>query len=160
MPSKGHGGVKGKGKRKIARPLATKRKLHVCAKSSRATQDWSFVKHRRKIEEQIKASARRFNIRIHRRQVMSNHFHLIIQGRKRWEIQNFLRHLPGAVAMLVTNTAKTRPIGGFWDAPLFTRIIEWGRDLWNMENYIEKNRLEADGVPRDIVDAWFKETFG
>lgn len=159
-PGLSHGGAAAHGKRKTARPIATRRPMHVVVKSERATRDWSLLRHRKNIEQTIEATAKRFHIRLLRRQVNSNHIHLIIQGRKRHLIQSFLRLFPGAVAMKVTNTANTRPIGRFWQGLAFTRIIEWGRDFFGMHNYIEKNRLESEGIPRDIVDMWLKEELG
>jgi hypothetical protein len=48
---------------------------------------------------------------------------------------------------------KARPIGKFWDALAYSRIVEWGKDWKNMLDYVGKNLLEARGFPRDRVAA-------
>ena len=141
--------------RKSARPLATKRPVHVVLKSSRAKGNWSLRRKERQVEDCVFKTAKRFNIRIRLYQNVGNHLHLAIQGKHRREIQNFFRVLPQLLAYLVTSTRKGRPIGRFWDAPLFTRVVNWGKDWLNLRAYFEKNRWEMKGMPRDVVDLWF-----
>jgi len=35
---------------------------------------------------------------------------------------------------------------GFWDRLAYTRIVSWGRDLGNLEQYFIKNLFEAAGL--------------
>ena len=154
-PSLSHGGTSRKGLRKTARPLATKRAVHVVLKSSRAVGNWSLLRKKNQVEDAVYRTARHFHIRIRLYQNVGNHLHLAIQGRHRREIQNFFRVLPQLLVYLVTKTRKGSPIGRFWDAPLFTRVVNWGKDWLNVGAYFEKNRWESKGMPRDVVDLWF-----
>jgi len=78
-----------------------------------------------------------------------------VQARRREDLQNFLRVLAQLVAFLVTKVRKGNPIGKFWDALAFSRIVEWGRDWENTKSYLEKNQWEGRGMPRDRVNYWF-----
>ena len=159
-PSTAHGGRKVRGKRKTARPIATKECMHVIMHSDRARGQWALDKHRKEIEALIAKTAERFGIKVRGRQVLWNHIHLLIQGRKRREIQGFLRVLPALITMLVTGAGNTRPMGRFWGGLVFSRIVKWDRDYLGMLRYIAKNALQAAGIPRGDVDKWFKEAFG
>ncbi|MGZ3655022.1 MAG: hypothetical protein ACXWR1_13135 [Bdellovibrionota bacterium] len=79
------------------------------------------------------------------------------QARTRREFQSFLRVVPQAVAYLVTGTRKGKAIGKFWDGLVHTRVVHWGKDWFNLKSYMARNRFEAAGAPRDLVDRWFKE---
>lgn len=161
-PKEKHGGGKAKGKRKGPRPVATKKPMHVIFKSSRARGAWSFLKFREEIKEEIFEIAKRYRVRIRLYQNVGNHLHLAVQAATRRELQNFLRVVPQAVAFLVTGTKKGNPIGRFWDALVFSRIVYWGKDWRRIQNYFEKNGMEAAGVPswialriyRELNEAW------
>ena len=159
-PSARHGGSKARGRRKTARPIATKKSMHVILKSDRASGGWALDKYRKEIEALIDRLGKRYFIKIRGREVLWNHIHLLIQGRKRQHIQSFLRVLPAAITRIATNAAKSRPVGRFWADLIFTRIVEWGRDYLGMLRYLAKNALQAAGIPRGDIDKWFKEAFG
>jgi len=154
-PDKSHGGSHARGKRKTARPIATKRTMLLTLKSSRARGEWSLHRFEKAIEERVNALAKRFRVRVYRSVNVGNHLHLALRASSRREFQNFLRVLTQAIAFLVTGARKGNPIGKFWDALACSRIVEWGRDWVNVKRYMEKNRIEAAGVPRSWVDAWF-----
>lgn len=156
-PPKEHGGARAKGRGKVVRPIATKRAMHVIVRSSRATGDWSFLRqaHRGRIETLLEATARRFHVKIHRSVNVGNHLHLIVQAKRREHFQNFLRVFTQGVVFLVTGARKGRPVGKFWDALAYSRVVEWGRDWRNLLRYFEKNTFEAAGIPRARVAWWF-----
>jgi hypothetical protein len=61
-------------------------------------------------------------------------------------MQRFLRIFTGRVAQFITGARKGRPLGRrFWEFPVFSRIVEWGRSLKVIFDYFELNRLEAEG---------------
>lgn len=159
-PSGRHGGSKARGKRKTARPLVTKKNMHVILKSDRASGDWALDKYRDEIERLIAELGKRYFVKIRGREVMWNHIHLLIQAKKRHHLQSFLRMLPALITKLVTNAGKSRPVGRFWADLVFSRVVEWGRDYLNMLRYLAKNNLQAAGIPRGDIDKWFKEAFG
>jgi REP element-mobilizing transposase RayT len=154
---KTHGGEASRGRRKGARPVATKRPMHVILRSSRARGEWNFLRraHATRVKGIAHSTARRFGVRLHRFENVGNHLHLIVQAKRRADFQNFLRVLAQAVCFLVTKARKGSPIGKFWDALAFSRVVEWGRDYLNLLEYLRKNEWEAGGMPRDRVDHWF-----
>ena len=131
--------------------------MHLLLKASRAKGPWSLLRQERAVEEVVYRIAKRYRVRIFRFANVGNHLHLGVQTASRREFQAFLRVLPQALAFLLTGTRKGRPIGRFWDFLAFTRVVQWGKDWFWMKNYIEKNRLEAEGQPRDLLDFQFKE---
>ncbi|HEY8278126.1 MAG TPA: hypothetical protein VIH99_00795 [Bdellovibrionota bacterium] len=156
-PGKSHGGGYRKGLRKVARPIATKKPMHIILRSSRARGAWNFHKHANAMEAAVYRISKRFRIRIYRYQNVGNHLHLGVQAASRPEFQNFLRVLPQAVAFLVTKTRKGNPIGRFWDDLVCSRVVEWGRDWSGLRKYFDKNKFEAAGVPRETIDLWFQK---
>lgn len=155
-PEKSYGGEK-KGA-KIARPIATKRAMHLVLRSRRAKGEWSMMHydHQCAIVEVLQRAAKRHRVRVHRFANVGNHLHAVIQAARRQDIQNFLRAFAGAVALAVTKSKKGAASGKFWDDLAFTRIIDWGRDWKNMLVYLDKNLWEGLGLPR----AWYHNWFG
>ena len=151
-----HGGVVRKGKRKVARPIATRKPMHLVLRSTRATGAWSF--HRKKnsaaIEQVLSSLAKRYGIRVIGFENVGNHLHLLIQGKSRVLLQSFLRTLPAKLALAITQAKKGKPQGRFFDEIVFTRVVEWGRDILRAKDYLFKNRLEAAGVSQEIIASW------
>ncbi|MGZ3704581.1 MAG: hypothetical protein ACXWP1_01050 [Bdellovibrionota bacterium] len=156
-PDPRHGGGHRAGKLKTARTIAIKNPMHVTFKATRARGAWSFHRFDKAIEEKIYALAQKYRVRIRLYQNVGNHLHMAAQARTRREFQRFLRVVPQAVAFLVTGARKGNAIGKFWDGLVHTRVIHWGQDWFNMKGYISRNRFEAAGAPRDLVDKWCKE---
>lgn len=155
-PAKSHGGGEEKGRRKGARPIATRKSMLLTIKSSRAKGEWSFHRFEREIEKKVNSLGRRFRVRIYRQVNVGNHLHLQVRAASRREFQNFLRVLTQAVMFLVTGARKGNPVGKFWDNLACSRVVEWGRDWAGVKRYMDKNTMEAAGVPRDWVDDWYK----
>lgn len=155
-PPKEHGGDFRAGKRKTARPIATKRLMLVTVRSTRARGAWSLLKFEREIESHMNKTAKRFRVRVYRMVNVGNHLHLVLKAGRREDFQNFLRVFTQAVMFLVTKARKGNPVGKFWNLLAWSRVVSWGRDWHGVKRYIEKNRFEAAGVPREFVDEWFK----
>lgn len=155
--SKQHGGDFRKGKRKTARPIATKRLMFVTVRSTRARGAWSLLKREREVQARVQETAKRFRVRIYRFVNVGNHIHLVARAARREDFQNFLRVFPQAVMFLITGARKGNPVGKFWNLVAWSRIVEWGKDWDGVKKYIEKNRLEAAGMPRKLVDEWFRK---
>lgn len=152
-----HGGKKAVGRRKAARPIVTKSPMHLTFKSSRARGAWSMIRFESEVEAAVYAIAKRFRVRVRLYQNVGNHLHMVTQAASRREMQNFLRVVPQAVAFLVTGARKGRRVGRFWDGLVHSRVVHWGRDWFGMKHYVAKNRFEAAGAPRDLLDRWFRE---
>jgi REP element-mobilizing transposase RayT len=143
-----HGGDIGKGKRKLARPLVTKRPMHLTLRSSKARGTWSFLKRKGQIHLTMLDTADKFSIKILGFENVGNHLHLIIQGKSRRQIRAFLRVLPQKVMFLVTGAKKGNKQGRFFDQIIYSRIVEWGKDYTNLVSYFGKNAIEALGLTR------------
>lgn len=143
------GGDLSTGKRKVARPIATKKPMHLCLKSSVARGELSLLRknYSSVIERMLRRYSHRFQVRVLETANAGNHLHLLVQAKTRDGFRNFLRSFSGALAMAVTGARKGRGLGKrFWDALAFSRIVEWGRDFWNVRRYLVLNRDEASGV--------------
>jgi REP element-mobilizing transposase RayT len=142
-----HGGQSRKGMRKIMRPFDPKQPLHLVLKSSQATGAQSMLQSRYKtpIEELTRKIAKRRGVQLLMFVNVGNHLHALVLCRRRPAFRTFLRELAGAIACLMTGAHKGAP-GMFWDQPVYTRIVSWGREVRNLEQYFIKNLFEATGL--------------
>src|SRR3989339_381659 len=145
-----HGGEKRKHKRKIARPISTKDALHVVIRSTRAKNQWSLLhpRHVKRIKELIKEASDRFQIRIYQFAIVGNHIHLLIRGKMRLYIQNFLKFLPGSIAMIVTGAKKGNKVGRFWNYLAYSRVVSFNKGFKIVSSYILKNEKEGKFIER------------
>jgi REP element-mobilizing transposase RayT len=143
-----HGGGKRAGKRKIARPIATKRAMHVTVRAEAAVGDWSLRRRRNAefIAGTLEALSKRHRVYVMSRSNNGNHLHLLIRPATRRGLQNFMRELTRKVVAFVTGAKKGSALKNrFWDETFFSRIVEWGRDLIHTATYVFRNVLEAAG---------------
>jgi REP element-mobilizing transposase RayT len=141
-----HGGEVRQGRRKLARPMSTRRPLHVVLRSTRAQGAWSLRRSEARLREAMKALARRTSVRVYDYANVSNHLHLLVRAKHRSAFQAFLRAFAGIAARLVTGARRGRPVGRFWDLLAYSRILTWGRQFRRVQEYIVQNELEALGV--------------
>jgi REP element-mobilizing transposase RayT len=143
----GHGGDETRGRRKIERPVSTRRAMHVTLHSRRAIGEWGLLRHRRAVRDALRACAQRSGVRVYDFANVGSHLHLLVRARRRESFQAFLRSFAGIVARRVTGAKRGRPIGGgpFWTGLAWSRIVSWGRDYWGVRGYIFRNRIEATG---------------
>ena len=66
-----------------------------------------------------------------------NHLHLLIKANTREGLQNFLKSFARQVAQVMVGLNRK-----FWTNIVYSRIVEWGRDLKNVIVYIIRNFLE------------------
>ncbi|MBI2606794.1 MAG: hypothetical protein HYW49_12015 [Deltaproteobacteria bacterium] len=152
-PSLEFGGKPTRGKRKIARPIAIKRAMHVVMRSSRARGAWSLLNpgNRRIVEDAIRAGER-FGVRVYDRANVGNHIHFVLKARTHEAYKAFIRLISGKIAFEVTGAKKGRAMvsrkadGKFWDSIPFSRVLEWGRDFINARIYITKNLFQGEGL--------------
>src|SRR5271156_4845013 len=87
-----HGGALRAGKRKLARPVATKRPMHLVMRSTRARAGWSMASttNSPRIHAIVFGSADRFRVQILRFANVGNHLHLVVQAKTRGGFQAFL----------------------------------------------------------------------
>lgn len=139
-----HGGITSKGKRKLARPLATKKWIHLVLKSDKATGKCSMLSGRNAkwIDELIKLKAKKFGVEIKELVNMGNHIHFQIRIASRAAFQNFLRSITSLIARHVTGARKGKRFGKFWQGLAFTRVISSALELAHLEKYFMGNRIE------------------
>ena len=97
------------------------------------------------VDQHTRQIAARHGVKIYRYSNVGNHLHLLVKTPTRIAFQRFLRELAGVIATLVTGAIKGSP-GTFWDGLAYSRIVTWGRDLKNLEQYFIKNIFEAAGL--------------
>lgn len=118
------------GKRKSARPLCTKRTIHLVLKSEQN----GLLKSASWIQRIIAIAAKRWGVRIYRIAVVDDHIHLLIRIPTRIAYRFFIQRVSGAIALKLKIKWAVRP---------FTRVVAWGRAFKRACSYIEMNFLEA-----------------
>ena len=159
-----HGGDVRAGRRKLERPVSTRRPMHVVLTSHRARGPWSLRKHDRVVRDVLRRMARRFDVRVYDVANVGSHLHLVVRARRRDGFQGFLRSLTGIVARRVTGAARGRPAGRFFDGLAWSRVVSWGRDFWGLRHYVFRNQVEGAEGPRirqalergplPLLDSW------
>jgi hypothetical protein len=90
-----HGGTVRQGRRKLARPVSTRRPMHVVLSGERARGPWSVRRHERAVKEALRAMARRHGVRVYEFANVGTHLHLLLRVRRIEAFRAFLRSLPG-----------------------------------------------------------------
>jgi len=177
------------GRRRSQRPLSTKEPIHIVLRSSWARGPFSFLltKNKKTIERLIDFNAKDYGIKVYRKAIVGNHFHLVIQTPSRKAYNRFIRVLSSQVAShvmrsqsfknfqkLIFNQNAGDPLGAgeiqgkgqaFWQFRPWTRVLRWGKDFQNCCRYLMQNTLEALGFtaykPRkNIYAQWFRGKSG
>ena len=74
-----HGGDFRRGRRKLERPVSTRRPMHVVLQSERARGAWSMRKHEPAIREALRACVSRSGVRVYEFANVGSHLHLLIR---------------------------------------------------------------------------------
>jgi REP element-mobilizing transposase RayT len=143
-----HGGECHRGRRKLERPVSTRRPMHVVLTSRRARGGWSLRKHDRIVRDVLRRMARRFDVRIYDFANVGSHLHLVLRVRRREAFQGFLRSFAGIVARRITGAERGRRSGHFFDGLAWSRIVGWGRDYLGLRHYVFRNQIEGALGPR------------
>jgi len=131
-----HGGDVRRGKRKLERPVSTRRPMHVVLTSQRARGPLSLRKHERTVREVLRRMARRFEVRIYDFANVGSHLHIVLRARRREGFQGFLRSFAGVVARRITGAERGHRRGRFFDGLAWSRVVSWGRDYWGLRHYV------------------------
>ncbi|HAG92381.1 MAG TPA: hypothetical protein DCL41_10935 [Bdellovibrionales bacterium] len=119
--------------RKQKRTLSSKKPMHLVLKANKIT----LFRNRDFIQRTLHKQSQKFGHRILTWSVQRNHIHLLIRIWDRNSYIKFIRALTGLIA---------RKLGrGLWKFRPFTRVLSWGREIWNVNNYIFKNEMEVFG---------------
>ena len=139
-----HGGAVRRGRRKLERPVSTRRPMHVVLGSDRARGPWSLRKHGRAVRESLREMAQRFGVRVYDFANVGSHLHLLVRARRREAFQGFLRSFAGIVARRVTGARRGRPAGPFFTGLAWSRVVRWGRDYLGVRHYVFRNQIEGE----------------
>ncbi len=121
------------GKRKTARTLAISKPLHLILKGD-TQKSGSLLKHRKTIDAEVQKQAAKFDIKIFKYAIERTHIHFAAKLSSRENYKKFIRAITGRLAQLTKIKFTLRP---------YTKIIEWGRQLKNLFNYVLQNHKEA-----------------
>src|SRR5436190_13823656 len=90
-----HGGAVRRHRRKLERPVSTRRPMHVVLSSRHARGGWNLKKHDRSVRDTLRDVAQRFGIRVYDFANVGSHLHLLLRSRRRENFQGFLRSFAG-----------------------------------------------------------------
>lgn len=139
-----HGGVSLKKRRKIARPLLPGKVTHVVFKSSKATGELSFYKHKRLVASLLREKSQKFFIEILDWVNMGNHLHLKVRFKDRKRMGQFLKSFAGMLARKITGAKKGHKFGRFWDGLAFTRVLMSKIEVLSLKGYFEGNHRQRE----------------
>lgn len=87
--------------------------------------------------------ASRFKVHVYQSAVVHNHIHLFLKAHDRKALADYLRVLAGRTAVTITGAYKgVKKIGKFWDYLCWSRLVNWGKDFYNVRKYVLANQLE------------------
>ncbi len=149
-PSDCFGGSLLRGNPKTKRPLASKLPIHLALRSHKSVL--RLPKTFAHVDAITIATARRHGVRIYKAANVGNHIHLLIKLRNIESWAAFIRELTGRIAQEVLGRLPSGDSGdpsekrAFWRFRPFTRIVRgWQKAFRSAKQYIELNRLEAEG---------------
>jgi REP element-mobilizing transposase RayT len=138
-----HGGLVRRGKRKLERPVSTRRPMHVVLSARRGSGLWDLRKHDPAVRRTLRNMANRFGVRVYDFANVGSHLHLLVRARRRDAFQGFLRSFSGIVARRVTGAKRGRPAGPFFSNLAWSRVVSWGRDYIGVRHYVFRNQIEG-----------------
>ena len=137
-----HGGVFNLNKRKTARPIVVKNALHVVLRTT-----FTLLTNKVNvliIKNVLSEATKRYNVKIYNCANVGNHLHLVISGKSKKAIQDFLRYITSRTSQLITKACKGKKLlHKFWQYICYTRVVSWGRDYKGVYNYIDKNIMST-----------------
>lgn len=162
-----HGGTRARGRRKLERPLSTKRPIHLILKSSKAKGKLSFLKpeHQIFIQNLIYTKAKRFGVRVADLANVGNHLHIHVRTSSRAAFQKFLKSISSLIARRVTGARRGKAFGRFWDALAYTRVLRSRIEELRLRGYLKGNRIEAESSRAEREEymkqfnAWVRDAF-
>jgi REP element-mobilizing transposase RayT len=138
-----------KAKNRTARPLSTKKSMHVVIRSKLAKGEMSLAapKNRKLIDDTLKAKAKKFGVKVYKVGNGGNHLHMIIKLGNRYAYNGFIRAFTGTLALKITRSNKFKKLKEkFWESRPYSRVIEWGRAYSIAKDYLLLNELETCGI--------------
>jgi REP element-mobilizing transposase RayT len=143
---------------KTARPFKKNNPIHIVLRSTKARGKNSFLSHTKWIDQQIKNISKACGVKIDRYENVGNHLHILLRSTRRESFKAFLRGITSTIARKFTGAKKGMEKGQkFWDALPFSRLIKGGRAYRVVQDYFNKNRIEAIGF-EEFIDEQLRFT--
>lgn len=164
-----HGGGLNKNKRKLERPISTKRPMHITMRAEQARGKWSFLnfKNRIHVETIVRRQAKKFGVKIQDFANVGNHLHIKSKATSREGFQSFLRSTTCLIARKITGARRGVKLSKkFWEDLTFSRVLKSYREEINLRGYFVANRQEASrgSAARDKFLSefrnWVRTNFG
>jgi len=140
------GGSLLQGKRKSARPLSTKKPIHLILKCSGKSV---FNPSHRKLENLIRYQANKYGIKIYEIALNWSHVHLLVKLPSREAYVAFIRTITSLIVGVLSKTKgdlSKNTLKGIFDLRPYTKILSWGKQFQRVVEYVELNTLEALGL--------------
>lgn len=118
--------------------------MHLVLRAEAARGHWSLLRREnaRVVREKLAYFADRWDVKVYEWANGGTHLHLLVRGKTRDGLKNFMRGLSGSLAMAVTGARKGKALGKrFWDLLLFTRVVAWGKAFKMVRAYIVRHFL-------------------
>jgi REP element-mobilizing transposase RayT len=131
---------------KTARPFKKNHPIHIVLRSTKARGNNSFLNHGFWIHDQLKNIAKSTGVKIERYENVGNHLHILLRSTRRESLRAFLRGITSTIARKFTGAKRGLQKGQkFWDALPFSRLINGNSAYKIVQEYFNKNRIEAIG---------------
>lgn len=86
-------------------------------------------KHKNEVRRIAESLSAQFGLKLLRLENMGHRLHLLVEAKRRKDLQDFLRVLPQRLMFALTGARKGNAQGRFWDALVYSRILEGVREL-------------------------------
>jgi REP element-mobilizing transposase RayT len=137
---------------KTARPFKKNNPIHIVLRSTKARGKNSFLSHTKWIDSQIRNISKACGVKIERYENVGNHLHILLRSTRRESLRAFLRGITSTIARKLTGAKKgLQKDLKFWDALPFSRLIKGNQAYRIVQDYLNKNRIEAIGF-ENFVD--------
>jgi hypothetical protein len=133
-----------KKRRKTKRPLIPGAITHLVLKSSKATGDLSFYKHKKVVHSLLKERSAKFFVEILDYVNTGNHLHLKVRFKDVERFQNFLRTFAALLARKLTKAHRGNSFGRFWDGLAYTRVLLSKIEELGLRIYFEGNHRQRE----------------
>ncbi len=139
-------------KNRTARPLSTKKSMHLMLKSSHLRGDASLFRaeNAQLFLRVLNKYAEKYFVVIEKYKLVGNHVHILIRLKSFKLYQDFIRSLTGQFALMMIQKFNLK-VKRFFDERPFTRVVEYGRDLRQITAYIHNQLKKKVSVPEAVA---------
>lgn len=139
-------GLRKKSSERRARPLSTRRAMHVVLRSDKAKGSHSLRKHAPRVDRILRRLSKKFNVRVTSMANVGNHIHIALRISNEDTWRQFISGFAGGIAKAVGYSRAAGDGQPFWNSRPFTRVVAWGEAFEILKDYITLNTLEALGL--------------